>query len=80
MDDDVATATDDATSEADDEDDKGYSIWPQITGTLADADIERPGQGFRQWLSNVDGALPALAPLLYAPAGDAKGFSSRTRS
>jgi hypothetical protein len=76
LDDDVATATDDAASEADDEDDQGYSIWPQITGTLADADIERPGQGFRQWLSNVDGALPALAPLLYTPTGDAKGATA----
>lgn len=73
LDDDAATGTDGPVSEADDEDDQSYSIWPQITGTLADADIERPGQGFRQWLSNVDGALPALAPLLYAPAGDARG-------
>ncbi|MCM2308475.1 MAG: DUF3696 domain-containing protein [Sulfuritalea sp.] len=76
LDDDVATATDDTASEADDADNQGYSIWPQITGTLADADIERPGQGFRQWLSNVDGALPALAPLLYVPAGDAKGATA----
>lgn len=76
LDDDVAAATDDAASEADDADDQEYSIWPQITGTLADADIERPGQGFRQWLSNVDGALPALAPLLYVPAGDAKGATA----
>lgn len=76
LDDDAATATDSPVSEADDEDDQGYSIWPQITGTLSDADIERPGQGFRQWLSNVDGALPALAPLLYTPAGDARGATA----
>lgn len=71
-----APATNDGTSDSDDEDDGSYSIWPQITGTLSDADIERPGQGFRQWLSNVDGALPALAPLLYVPAGDAKGATA----
>lgn len=71
-----APAADETALEADDEDDGAYSIWPQITGTLADADIERPGQGFRQWLSNVDGALPALAPLLYVPAGNAKGATA----
>lgn len=71
-----ALAADDPAPDADDEDDGAYSIWSQIKGTLADADIERPGQGFRQWLSNVDGAMPALAPLLYVPAGDAKGATA----
>lgn len=66
----------DEIPESDDEDDGAYSIWSQITGTLSEADIERPGQGFRQWLSNVDGALPALAPLLYVPSGDAKGATA----
>lgn len=61
---------------AQDDDDDAYSVWHQITGTLADADIERPGQGFRQWLGTVDGALPALAPLLYVPTGDAKGATA----
>ncbi|WP_412481109.1 DUF3696 domain-containing protein [Azonexus sp. IMCC34839] len=69
-------APNDSVTESDDEDDEAYSIWPQITGTLSDADVERPGQGFRQWLNNVDGALPALAPLLYVPSGDAKGATA----
>ena len=61
---------------AQNDDDGAYSVWHQITGTLADANIERPGQGFRQWLGTVDGALPALAPLLYVPTGDAKGATA----
>lgn len=72
----AAPATNDGTTDSDDKDDGSYSIWPQITDTLSDADIERPGQGFRQWLGNVDGALPALAPLRYLPAGDAKGATA----
>ena len=66
----------DVGPEVDDENEHAYSIWPQITGALSDANIERPGQGFRQWLSNVDGALPALAPLLYVPTGEAKGATA----
>jgi predicted ATPase len=75
-DEDAATLTGDIDSDTADEDDQVYSIWLQITDALADANIEREGQGFRQWLSNVDGALPALAPLLYVPAGDAKGATA----
>ncbi len=66
----------DNVADSDNEDNGAYSVWSQIMGTLLDADIERPGQGFRQWLSNVDGALPALAPLLYVPSGDAKGATA----
>ena len=65
-----------ATAANGQDDDGAYSVWHQITGTLADADIERPGQGFRQWLGTVDGALPALAPLLYVPTGDVKGATA----
>jgi len=71
-----ALAVETPAPDAGDDDDGAYSIWSRITGTLEDADVERPGQGFRQWLSNVDGALPALAPLLYVPAGNATGATA----
>ena len=54
-------------------DEHRYSIWPIITGTLEEVEIKGAAQGFRQWLSNIDGALPNFESLLYVPTGDAKG-------
>lgn len=69
--------TKDAAQDTDDVGYGAYSIWPQIKDTLADEGIERPGQGFRQWLSNADGALPKLGyQMLYVPSGDAKGATA----
>lgn len=62
------------SDEADDiEKNYGYSLWPVLKDTLEEAGIKGPAQGFRQWLSNVEGALPNLEPLLYVPTGDASG-------
>lgn len=67
----------DVAPDVDDLDHGAYSIWPQIKDTLADEGIERPGQGFRQWLSNADGALPKLGyQMRYVPSGDAKGATA----
>jgi predicted ATPase len=55
------------------EDNHGYSLWTGIGYTLRDAEIEGPAQGFRQWLTTVEGALPRLEPLLYVPTGKAGG-------
>lgn len=50
-----------------------YSIWPVITNTLKEVEIRGPAEGFRQWLTNVDGALPNFESLLFVPTGAAKG-------
>lgn len=50
-----------------------YSLWAGIRYSLVDAEIEGPAQGFRQWLTTVEGALPKLEPLLYVPTGKAGG-------
>lgn len=55
------------------EDNHEYSLWTSIGYTLRDAEIEGPAQGFRQWLTTVEGALPRLEPLLYVPTGKAGG-------
>lgn len=55
------------------EDNHEYSLWTGIGYTLRDAEIEGPAQGFRQWLTTVEGALPRLEPLLYVPTGKAGG-------
>lgn len=55
------------------EDNHEYSLWTGIRYTLNDAEIEGPAQGFRQWLTTVEGALPRLEPLLYVPTGKARG-------
>jgi len=54
----------------------GFSVWSRIKFALADAGITGEGQGFRQWLSNVDGALPNLEPLLYVSAGEVRGATA----
>lgn len=59
-----------STPDIDEEDDGAFSIWPDVLEICTDANIERPGQGFRQWLNNVDGAMPVLAPLRYVPTED----------
>lgn len=50
-----------------------YSLWPGIRFSLDDAGIEGSAQGFRQWLTTIEGALPKLEPLLYVPTGKASG-------
>ncbi|SBT08734.1 conserved hypothetical protein [Candidatus Accumulibacter aalborgensis] len=56
-----------------DADNHEYSIWPDITNALDEMDIKGADRGFRQWLTDVEGALPNLAPLLYVPTGRVKG-------
>lgn len=55
------------------QDNHSYSLWPGIRYSLREAEIEGEGQGFRQWLSTVEGALPRMEPLLYVPTGKATG-------
>lgn len=62
--------------EPDDEENHEYSLWPGIKNSLDDAGIKGAAQGFRQWLSKVEGALPNLESLLYVPTGEAKGADS----
>lgn len=50
-----------------------YSLWRSIRYRLREAEIEGTGQGFRQWLTTVEGALPRMEPLLYVPTGKAVG-------
>jgi predicted ATPase len=58
----------DVAEKAEDEDTNyEYSVWPEITYTLSEAGIEKPGQGFRNWLTKTDGALPALTSFDYVP-------------
>lgn len=56
-----------------DDDNEEYSVYNSILYTLSEANLEKPGQGFRQWLHGFDGALPKLEPLLYTPTGGATG-------
>jgi predicted ATPase len=53
-----------------------YSIWPAIQNGLVEVGIRGAAKGFRQWLTNMDGALPKLEPLTFAPTGDAQGASA----
>lgn len=64
------------TASASDEDNHAYSLWPLIRDSLREAEVEGEGQGFRQWLSTVEGALPRLEPLLYVPTGKAAGSAA----
>jgi len=59
--------------EIDDSDNHAYSLWPGIKNALNEVEITGAAQGFRQWLTTVEGALPKLEPLLYVPTGGAKG-------
>jgi predicted ATPase len=56
-----------------DEENPGFSLWSRVKIALDEAGIKGEGQGFRQWLTGVEGALPKLEPLLYVPTGAAKG-------
>jgi len=56
-----------------DDENPGFSLWSRIKIALEDVDIKGEAQGFRQWLTTVEGALPKLEPLLYVPTGEAKG-------
>lgn len=62
-----------AEEESDDSDDHAYSLWPGIKYALNEVEIKGAAQGFRQWLTTVEGALPKLEPLLYVPTGEASG-------
>ena len=55
---------------------KTTSTYFEILAMLEEAGIEKPGQGFRQWLTGQDGALPKLEPLLYSPSGKARGATA----
>jgi len=69
------TAASEASADSE-QDNHPYSLWPLIKYSLREAEIEREGQGFRQWLSTVDGALPRMEPLLYVPTGKAAGSAA----
>lgn len=56
-----------------DDENPGFSLWSRIKLALADVNITGEAQGFRQWLTTVEGALPKLEPLLYVPTGEASG-------
>jgi predicted ATPase len=59
--------------EIDDSSNHAYSLWPGIKYALNEVEIKGAAQGFRQWLTTVEGALPKLEPLLYVPTGEARG-------
>lgn len=69
------TASSEASADSE-QDNHQYSLWPRIRYCLREAEIEGEGQGFRQWLSTVDGALPRMEPLLYVPTGKAAGSAA----
>ena len=62
--------------DADTDDTHAYSIWPDIKYALEEAGIQGAAKGFRQWLTNMDGALPKLEPLSFVPTGEAQGASA----
>ncbi len=67
------TSNPEENADAEDPGNHEYSLWPGIRFSLDDAGIEGSAQGFRQWLTTIEGALPKLEPLLYVPTGKAGG-------